>query len=187
MDHRMTLPKFTLKGSAFDVFDVNDPDALKKLVLTPNTRGQMVSVGGDLHRPEPIDVDLDEDGRINGGNGIQLLAALDSLDQPLQWNVQVVTDAGFPRQPRSFSFDAPAPGETVYLGDVAPVPLLSPTGITRGPRGVDDVALSEDTLSVHFTFQGEQVGADIPIFVQGIDCGEFGTARNGITIDGGSL
>lgn len=179
------LPTFTLKGSVFDLPSVDNPTALSAMVLTPNTRGQVVSIGSDLHRPEPITVDFDDDGAMNGGAGVELLAALDSLEEPLQWSVQVIADRGFPRAPMPFWFQAPPAGETIWLGDISPSPLLSPTGITRGPRGVDDVKAVGN--AIQFEFHGEPVGDPIPLAISGIDCGEFGTNRDGSYIDGGTL
>jgi hypothetical protein len=183
----MTIPTFTLRGSALDLLDVTDPQGLDSITLTPNTRGQVISIGSDLHRPEPVTVTLDENGAINGTAGIELLAndpAL-GLADPLQWQVQVNTSAGFIRRPTAFWFTAPDDGEIAYLGDISSAPLLSPTGIARGPRGVDGVVPVGD--SIQFQFRGDPVGDPIPLWISGIDCGEFGTSRDNGTIDGGSL
>jgi hypothetical protein len=183
----MTIPTFTLKGSAFDLLDVTDPQGLDSITLTPNTRGQVISIGSDLYRPEPVTVELDGSGAINGSAGVELLAndpAL-SLAAPLQWQVQVNTSAGFTRRPKPFWFTAPDDGEIAYLGDLSAAPLLSPTGITRGPRGVDDVVVDGDYLQ--FQFHGDPVGDPIPLWVAGVDGGEFGTPHDQNHIDGGSL
>ena len=133
----MTIPTFVLKGSALDLLDTDDPTALDSITLTPNTRGQMVSIAGVLYRPEPITITLDEDGTINGDVGVTLLANDPTLEleSPLQWHVQLATSEGFPRQPKPFWFEAPEDGDVVQLGDVSVVPLLTPQGLTRGPKG----------------------------------------------------
>ena len=161
----MTIPTFVVKGSALDLVGV-DSDALESITFTPNTRGQVVSIGADLYRPEPVTVTLDTDGRMNGGDGVELLAALDSLDDPLMWRIQAYGGDGFARRSTSFWFIAPSDGETVWLGDITPSPQVSPTGITRGPRGVDDVVL--DGNEVQFRFQGQPVGDPIPLWLNGI-------------------
>lgn len=178
----MTVPTFRLKGSALDLLDVTDPTGLKAIILTPNTRGQVVSIGADLYRPEPVAVDLDQDGGLNGDDGIELLAALEALESPLQWNVQIVAEAGFPRPPASFWFDAPAAGQVVYLGSVSPSPQVSPTAITRGPRGVDDVVVVGN--AVQFRYLGDPVGDPIPLWISGLFGGTPSSTADGY-ISGG--
>jgi hypothetical protein len=178
MDHRMTIPAFTLTGSAYDLIGT-EATGLDSLTLTPNTRGQSVRIGGDLYRPEPVTVTLDPDGQMNGGDGVELLAALDSLDSPLQWNVQVFGGTGFARQGVSFWFDAPLAGSTVYLGDVSPTPQVSPTGITRGPIGFDDITI--EGSAVQFRLHGDPIGTPVPLWISGIFGGKPDTVFDGTT------
>jgi hypothetical protein len=180
----MTYPAFVLKGSVLDLPDVNDPEALQSVTFTPNTRGQMVGVDGNLIRPKPQTFTLDSSGRLGGSAGIQLLAndsAL-NLDTPLQWSVQVNTSD---RQPKPFWFVAPDDAETVFIGDVAAVPFLGAQAITRGPRGVDDVVVAGDALQ--FRLHGEDVGDPIPLWVTQLDGGQFGSAHDQSYVDGGQL
>lgn len=182
----MTIPTFTLTGSALDLLDTDDPTPLESVTLTPNTRGQVVSISGVLYRPEPITVTLDEDGKINGDTGIELLANGDDVDleAPLQWQVQVNTTTGFPRQPKAFWFEAGVDGEIVNLGDVSVSPLLAAQGVSRGPRGVDDLQVDGDFL--RFYFRGDPVGDPIPVAVTQLDGGTPYSTGIG-TIDGGTL
>jgi len=157
----VTVPSFTVKGSAYDLVGM-DVDALHSIRFTPNTSGQVLSIGGDLYRAEPVTVLLDPDGRMNAGAGVRLLAALDTLTDPLQWSVQVYGGTGFTRTAAKFWFDAADAGTTVWLGDLSPTPQVSPTGITRGPAGVDDVALVNGN-ALQFLFRGDAVGDPISL------------------------
>ncbi len=186
----MTIPTFTLKGSALELLDTDDPTALDSITLTPNTRGQTVSIGGVLYRPEPITVTLDEDGTINGQLGVRLLANDPSveLDSPLQWRVQLTTSEGFPRQPKPWWFEAGAANTTVLLAEVSPSPLLSAQGMTRGPRGVDDIRVvgTPDALRLEFLFGGETVGDPIDLYIAEVDGGTPYDTSDGF-IDGGTI
>jgi hypothetical protein len=186
----VTIPTFTLTGCALDLLDTTDPAALDSIVLTPNTRGQTVSILGVLYRPEPITVNLDAAGKINGDNGIELLANDDSLDldSPLQWQVQIVTTAGFVWQPKPFWFEAGAADETVLLADVSPAPLMAAQGVSRGPRGVDDLRFTAQggDLLLEFMFRGERVGDAVNLSVPDLDGGNpYATSES--LIDGGLI
>ena len=134
----MTLPTFTLKGSALDLLSVTSPTRLQSITLTPNTRGQVLAISGTVYRPEPVTVVLDSNGAINGSTGVVLLAndASLNLTTELQYKVTLIASAGFPRPPREFWFTAPAAGSTAYLGDLSATPPTTPTGYTRGATGL---------------------------------------------------
>ena len=154
----MTLPRFRLKGSVLDLPDVLSPEGLESVTFTPNTRGQMVGIGGNLIRPESVTVTLDADGSINGTIGVELLANDSALNlaAPLQWSVQVNTAD---LRPRSFWFVAPGDGAIVHLGDVAATPFQAAQGLTRGPVGVDGVEAVGG--NIQFTLNGDPVGNPI--------------------------
>jgi hypothetical protein len=178
----MTYPTFTLKGSVLDLPDV--PAAIESVTLIPNTKGQMVGVDGNLIRPKSQTFTLDETGQLGEGDGIELLANDESLNlaSPLQWSVQVNASD---RLVRPFWFVAANAGETVFIGDVSATPFQAAQGITRGPRGFDDVVVAGDALQ--FRFHGEDVGDPIPLWVTQLDGGQFGSAHDQSYVDGGQL
>jgi len=182
----MTLPTFTLKGSALDLLSVTSPTRLQSITLTPNTRGQVLAISGTVYRPEPVTVVLDSNGAINGSTGVALLANDASLNlaTELQYKVTLVAAAGFPRPPREFWFTAPAAGTIAYLGNLSATPPTSPTGYTRGPIGVDDVRVDGDYLQ--FYLNNDPVGDPIPLLVSAVDGGTPSTTSQG-SIDGGTL
>lgn len=141
----MAIPKFTLTGSVFDLYDSNADGALDSVALqgatvtlTPNLTGQLVPIDGNLFRIGPITATVDSTtGKINGNLGVELLANASSLNlaTPLQWQLRVNVTSTTMRQPKAFWFTAPSSGASVTVGSVSPTPGVYATGWNQGPAG----------------------------------------------------
>lgn len=134
----MTLPLFTLTGSIGSVIGGSQvPSSGMALILRSNVDpGDLIGIDGVADFVGTVAVMLDNSGKINGGNGISLLANDDvlGLSTPVQWTVSSAGAAGSP-EINSWTFDAPNIGETLDLLATVPVPGMTATGITRGPKG----------------------------------------------------
>lgn len=110
--------------------------------LTP---GELLALDGGLDIVDTVRVKLDNDGKINGDTGVDLLADDPSLnlEHPLQWRVKITGAKanGFPKAVTAWSFEAPGDGETAALDSLAHVPGQSATGSVRvfGPILANDV------------------------------------------------
>ena len=161
----MTIPTFTVTGSIFDLLDADADGAVEAVALegaivtfTPNTRGQFVSVNDVLYRPEPVSATVDDEGKINGDDGVTLLANDESLDLeiPLQWRVSVsaLPESGFNREPKPFWFEAAEDGDTKTIGELAAVPGTSATGFSKGDKGDTGPQGPAATITVGTTTTG---------------------------------
>ncbi len=139
----MAIPKFTLTAGAGFASRIGvDRAALAgaRLTLKSNVKdGQLVVIDDGLERVEDVTVTLDDDGKINGDLGVELLAddaSLD-LDSPLKWQVTVsgARSQGFSRSLRSWWIDAGLDGATVDLSTAVPAVGTTATGLIRGPEG----------------------------------------------------
>lgn len=137
-----------------------------RLTLKSNiARGDMLVIDGGLELIDEVTLLLDEDGKINGDTGVELLAddpAL-GLENTLQWRVSIsgAKSQGFSRSVASWWIDAGADGATVSL-DEQPKAVGQTAGGSRGLRGfgVDDVQIIGTDLVSYV--QGNEVGrADI--------------------------
>ncbi|MGB0877551.1 MAG: hypothetical protein ACPGXI_10880 [Mycobacterium sp.] len=126
----MAAPTFTLTtgdGFAARIGTTREELAGAKLTFRTNvTLGGMVVIDDGMELIDKVVVTLDENGKINGDNGVVLLANDDSLNlsSPLEWQVSFsgVTNRGFEKVITPWSFDAPGDGESINLTDVMPPP-----------------------------------------------------------------
>lgn len=169
----MALPKFTLTAGpdGFSrVFGEDGALTSEKLAglkgtLTPNImNGQFLLVDGGQRWIDTVPFQLDADGKLNGDDGIELLANDPSLDleKPIQWTIafdKTFRVNGFTKQFAKWTFVAPNAGETTGLHELAHATGFSATTVTRGPRGfgVDLVTRVGNTL--RSWVQGSQVGS----------------------------
>jgi hypothetical protein len=119
----MTVPVFTLTGTV-RLFTGNrsTPVAGGRLTFTSNVwPGDRVILDDGSYLVGQVVVGLDGSGRINGGDGVELLANDESLglSKPLLWTVAAINTGGQPIS--SWTFEAPEAGVTVDLKDVAPI------------------------------------------------------------------
>lgn len=142
----MTIPTFTLKlagGLATLSGATETPLKGKVLVFTSNVREQdILNIDGALRKVLSRRVALDEDGKLNGDAGIDLLAndASLGLENSLEWQVSIEG-----MRTARWAFTAPAAGATVDLATVAPVAGAVATGVIRGPEGPPGAGLYELT------------------------------------------
>lgn len=137
----MAAPLFTLKvGDGLGAHIGADEDLFSgaTCVLTSSIKdGDVVPVDGKLRTVPPVTVTLDENGKINGNTGIQLLADDPSLglDNPLQWTITIkrARAQGFTRPVKQWTIVAGADGETVDLATEPPVVGSTAVGV-RGFR-----------------------------------------------------
>lgn len=157
----MSLPSFTLiagDGFASRIGVTRETLSGAVLQLKSNIKsGELLRVGGGMERIETVTIALDEDGKINGDEGIDLLAV--EAFEALEWQVSVVgaKSQGFSRVVNSFTFDAGRSGSTVRLDEQVPEPGSDPR---RGPRGYDitDVAVTPDNELVFTRADGVELG-----------------------------
>lgn len=162
----MAAPLFTLTagdGLAARIGVTREALAGAKLVLRSNIkRGEMVVIDGGLELVDDVPVTLDEDGKINGDMGVQLLADDPSLglENSLQWQVNIknARSQGFSKSVTSWWIDAAADGGTVSLDEQPKVPGQVATGSTRGPRGFPLDDLSREGDEIVGSVQGIEVG-----------------------------
>lgn len=125
----MAAPLFTLvTGDGFHSRIGAAPEAMAgaKIIFKASFRsGELVRIDG-MERVEQVVNYLDEDGKLNGDGGIQLLANDPSLnlEEPFQWNVEItgVRTEGFERAVKAFAFEAPLAGVTRRLELELPQP-----------------------------------------------------------------
>lgn len=162
----MAAPLFTLTagdGLAARIGVTREALAGAKLVLRSNIkRGEMVVIDGGLELVDDVPVTLDEDGKINGDTGVQLLADDPSLglENSLQWqiNIKNARSQGFSKSVTSWWINAGSTGSTVSLDDQAKVPGQVAAGTSRGPRGYSVDAVSLDGEELVSYIQGVEVG-----------------------------
>ena len=126
----MAAPTFTLTtgdGFASRIGTTREELAGAKLTFRTNvTLGGMVVIDEGMELTEKVTVTLDEDGKINGDEGVVLLADDPSLNLggPLEWQVSFsgVRNRGFAKVVKPWWFDAPPDGESLTLTDVMPPP-----------------------------------------------------------------
>lgn len=163
----MAAPLFTLKigdGLGAHIGSSEELFAAATMTLTSNIKdGHMVLVDGKLRTVPAVTVTLDEDGKLNGDTGIQLLAHDDSLGldsgQRLQWNIAVrgAKQRGFTQTVRKWTIDAGEDGDIKDLADEPPVVGVSAVaqrGLTGA--GVDNVELDGEDLVSYA--EGVEVG-----------------------------
>lgn len=135
----MTLPTFTLvvgDGFASRIGTTRTALAGATVVLKTNIgAGGLLRIDSGIEHIETVVTTLDEDGKLNGDTGIELLANDDSLNinDPLEWEITILgaKSQGFTRIINPFSFPAGEAGSTVNLELVLPAPGQDSR---RGPR-----------------------------------------------------
>ena len=138
----MTIPLFTLVGT-MRVLTGDDSTPIGGVLLTFTSNigdGELLSLDDASQLIAPKSVQLDSDGKINGDTGVQLLAndPVLGLSTPLEWTVsaQYPRSAGSDRRTiRSWTFEAPAAGQTQDLADALPVVGSVGQGVMRGDPG----------------------------------------------------
>lgn len=134
----MTVPLFTLTGNLGSLIGGSQvPSAGMTVILRSNVDpGDLLPIDGIADFVGTVAVMLDNSGKINGDDGIKLLANDDVLElaTPLQWTISSAGVAGSP-EINSWTFDAPNTGDTVDIRATVPVPGLFAVGTTRGPTG----------------------------------------------------
>lgn len=192
----MSPPLFTLTGNILSLTGGSQiPSAGMAVILKSNVRaGDMLAINGAAEFVGTVNVLLDNSGKINGDNGIDLLANDDvlGLSTPVQWTISSAGAAGS-IEINSWTFDAPNTGETLDLLDALPVPGVTAIGTTRGPQGIQGVkgdpgSQGNQGIQGIQGIQGVQGAPGSTVF--GIDGGSASTVftpeqwQNGI--DGGS-
>lgn len=145
----MSTPLFTLKsrdGFGALVAATRQTDVIPKILLRCNIDlGNLLLIPDvGLSSIEAVEVELDNDGKINGDTGIQLLAnEADELGltNNVEWTISFplpgIRVNGVTHALSSWSFTAGADGETIYIEDVARVVNTKASGWTRGAPGLD--------------------------------------------------
>jgi hypothetical protein len=104
--------------------------------FTSNLKPGLYPVGDGLYLVESIEFVIDTDGKLNGDNGVELLAEVDGVDN-LQWSIsfdRANFNGKFLEIP-GWGFNARDAGETVPLEELIAVKRSPSTWIGIGPRG----------------------------------------------------
>ncbi|QZT61228.1 sialate O-acetylesterase [Mycolicibacterium austroafricanum] len=165
----MAAPLFTVKvgdGLGAHIGADEDMFAGATCVLTSSIKdGDVVPVDGKLRTVPPVTVILDENGKINGNTGIQLLADDPSLglDNPLQWKVTIkrARAQGFTRTVKEWWIEAGANGATVDLATEPPVVGSTAVGV-RGFRTRAVPVVGDPTMAQWVDENGAEIGDPVP-------------------------
>lgn len=204
----MALPTFTLTAGpegfsrVFGESYAIDTESLEGLEVTFTSNilaGQLLLADDGLRWVEPVVVTLDADGKINGDDGVELLANDSELhledDSPLEWTIsfdQKFRLEGFRRQFTSWTFIAPDAGTTKGLDELSHVTGVSATNVTRGLRGytpwfvLDDV---EGDIQMVQAMDPEGTVGDptwLPLYELGSIDGGTPASTGDTTADGGT-
>lgn len=171
----MAIPEFTLTaGAGFtDLVSPGDDGPLETSALegmrvkfTSNiTEGEVLALEGGLRRHRAFIVTLDAAGKLNGDDGVTMLANDPELglEHPLEWTISFpdgVTIDGFNKPVNKWTFTAPDAGETVSLDEIPHVVGQKALGSTRGLRGFRTYAVPVDPEDPETLYQWVDVNGD---------------------------
>ncbi|AOT26016.1 lipase [Mycobacterium phage Kersh] len=130
----MPLPTFTVTGALSDLVGA-EATGIKgtSLIFTPNLKpSDFITWSGDntLHRVRPVPATTNSEGVLAP---VDLLAQDDSLSiTNLQWTVAIQLNG----TKSTWTFNAGAPGETVTLKQLVPVPNTPVQGVVLNPDAI---------------------------------------------------
>jgi len=174
----MALPSFGIDGDLYRVLGRNSNNALVKhplparVYFTSNLApGYPIKADDSLVWIERCEAVVAEDGTLVNaldGQPVRLLANDPSLglERPLQWTIEIhvpIVGRSTPHRV-SWTFEAPADGETLDLETAAPEAWVETRPIMRGPRGYSITGVTLNGSELVFSRSDDQpdIAVEVP-------------------------